>query len=381
MDKTAVELQQRILALMARGVARPTADDEFDQLARAVFAFQYERCAPYRAYCERVKLTPQTVAHWKQIPAVPASAFKDFALTCFPVEEAVAEFYTSGTTRDKAGKHYLRTLELYEAAIVPNFVAHLLPDNARLPMMILTPSPQEAPHSSLSHMMGVVMRECGAAGSAHYVEGEQLLVEKLVRDLSEMQRRHQPVFLLGTAVAFVHLFEHFAGRNVRLEMAKGSRAMETGGFKGRVREVPKGELYGRFEQFMGLPRTRVVNEYGMTELSTQFYDATLATGRQTDCKTVPPWARVVIIDPNTGSEAADNERGPSPSQSGYGPARGLVRVFDLANVWSMMCVQAEDLGVSRASEDQSGQHGFEILGRAAGAEVRGCSLNAEELRM
>jgi hypothetical protein len=105
MDQAALDLQQRILALIARGMAQATTDEEFDRLAREVFAFQYERCAPYRAYCERLKLTPETVAHWKQIPAVPTSAFKDFALTCFPVEEAVAEFHTSGTTREKAGKH------------------------------------------------------------------------------------------------------------------------------------------------------------------------------------------------------------------------------------------------------------------------------------
>src|SRR5580698_10857632 len=117
MEKTALELQQRILTLIARGVTQPTTDEEFDRLARDIFAFQFERCDPYRAYCEHLKLTPSAVAHWKEIPAVPTSAFKDFALTCFPVAEAVAEFHTSGTTREKSGKHYLRTLELYEAAI------------------------------------------------------------------------------------------------------------------------------------------------------------------------------------------------------------------------------------------------------------------------
>src|SRR5208283_358502 len=197
MDQAALDLEHRILALMARGMALPTTDEEFDRLARDVFAFQYERCAPYRAYCDRVKLTPQNVAHWKQIPAVPTSAFKDFALTCFPVEEAVAEFHTSGTTREEAGKHYLRTLELYEAAIRPTFAADLVSDNSRLPMMVLTPSAEEAPHSSLSHMMGVVMREFGAEDSAYYVEGGQFLVEKLVQDLCEAQWAHQPVFLLG----------------------------------------------------------------------------------------------------------------------------------------------------------------------------------------
>ena len=138
--------------------------------------------------------------------------------------------------------------------------------------------------------------------------------------------------------------------------------METSGFKGRSRELAKADLYALFERVLGISTTQIVNEYGMTELSTQFYDATMRAARRTDCKAVSPWARVLIIDPNTGRETADNER-------------GLIRIFDLANLWSMMCVQTEDLGVVRTSD--AGLVEFEVLGRAAGAEVRGCSLNAE----
>src|SRR5271155_4744790 len=130
MDQSALDLQQRVLTLIARGVKEPTSDVEFEQLAREVFGFQYERFAVYRAYCDRRKQTPQSVKNWKEIPATPTSAFKDFALTCFPVEQAVAEFHTSGTTREQSGKHFLVTLELYHAAIRPNFTAHLLPDRA-----------------------------------------------------------------------------------------------------------------------------------------------------------------------------------------------------------------------------------------------------------
>lgn len=355
MDKTALHLQQRVFALIARGVEQPTSDAEFNELARAVFAFQFERNAVYRAYCERLKLTPGTVGHWKQIPATPASAFKHFALTCFPVEEAETEFHTSGTTAAKAGKHFMRTAALYDAAIVPNFAGHLLPDHARLRMFVLTPSSEEAPHSSLAHMMGVVVKKFGADGSGFFVERGELSVKQLV---DELRAAAEPVLLLGTAFAFVHLFEHC---NLRLELPEGSRAMETGGFKGRSRAMSKPELYAQFEKFLGIPASRLVNEYGMTELSTQFYDETLRTGKRTDYKSVPPWARVLVIDPNSGREAAINER-------------GVLRVFDLANLWSTMCVQTEDLGVSHGES-------FEILGRAAGTEVRGCSLTAESLRM
>jgi hypothetical protein len=160
----------------------------------------------------------------------------------------------------------------------------------------------------------------------------------------------EPVLLLGTAFAFMNIFD----QGVRIKLPAGSRAMETGGYKGRSREVSKRELYRLFQERFSIDY--VINEYGMTELSTQFYDEKPGS----DVKDVPHWARVLVIDPHTGKQALPGER-------------GLIRIFDLANLWSAMCVQTEDLGVA-------GGDGFEILGRAAGAEVRGCSLNAEILK-
>ena len=363
----AIDLQQRIRAFLAGG------SDNFAELALEVFAFQCANNPIYRAHCER---QPAPVRSWKAIPAVPTSAFKDFPIACFPLHEAVAEFHTSGTTREKAGKHYLKTLELYEAAIRPNFEQHLLVGQASrlspselqlssmdrrnacptsLPVLALTPSPKAAPHSSLAHMLGVV----GGSDCEFFVEQDTLLLERLTHRLCEMQWANQPVLLLGTAFAFVHLFDHLG--NTRFELPEGSRAMETGGFKGRSRAVTKPELYQLFTRQLGIPAHRIVNEYGMTELSTQFYDMTLRHGSPTNHKDVPPWSRILIIDPRTGQEAPLGER-------------GLIRVFDLANLWSSQCIQTEDLGI--AHTDGS----FEMLGRVANAEVRGCSLNAESFR-
>src|SRR5262249_27676887 len=146
---------------------------------------------------------------------------------------------TSGTTQGKPGRHFFKTLELYDAAIRKSFPL------AVLPMMILTPPPEEAPLSSLSYMMGMVAND----ETEFYVRGDKLLLEKLVRDLCEAQWAHQPVYLLGTAFAFVHFFDHCRQRNLKFEMAEGSRAMETGGFKGRSREVSKADLYQMFADY------------------------------------------------------------------------------------------------------------------------------------
>ena len=133
--------------------------------------------------------------------------------------------------------------------------------------------------------------------------------------------------------------------------------------------MTKVELLQFFDDYLLIPANHVVNEYGMTELGVQFYDSKLRTrsqksevrGQDAEGKAVPPWSRVLIIDPATGQEVPEGER-------------GLIRVYDLTNRSSVMAVQTEDIGVRRGES-------FEILGRAEGAEARGCSIAADELVM
>jgi hypothetical protein len=167
--------------------------------------------------------------------------------------------------------------------------------------------------------------------------------------------------LLGTAFSFVHLLDFLRERNRSFQLPAGSRAMETGGYKGRSRSMPKLELHALINHRLGIPPAHIVCEYGMSELSSQAYDG---KGQRSEVRGqnsargfhFPPWARVQIISPETGREAAEGET-------------GLLRVFDLANVYSVMAIQTEDLGVRRGD-------GFELIGRAERAEPRGCSLNA-----
>jgi hypothetical protein len=124
--------------------------------------------------------------------------------------------------------------------------------------------------------------------------------------------------------------------------------METGGYKGRTRTMPKAQLRQMLSKFLGVPPSHVLAEYGMSELSSQAYDSAAGVFH------FPPWARARVISPETGAEAGEGES-------------GLLRVFDLANIGSVMAVQTEDLAARRGD-------GFELLGRAASAEPRGCSL-------
>jgi hypothetical protein len=348
-DPARAALDARVLAWLREPEWR---EDEarFEALALALFEFQFEHCAPYRRLCERRGRTPARVRAWREIPAVPTGAFKELALRAFPAEREAHVFRTSGTTTAERGELHLDTLALYEASLLPTFERHVLPDlapGARLPILALAPARAEAPDSSLSHMFDVVLRARGAEDSRFELDPR--------RAADWLASAHEPVALVGTAFAFVHLLDALA---CELALPAGSRIMETGGFKGRAREVSRADLHGALATRLGVARERILNQYGMTELASQFYDSTLRFPGRRRRKLGPPWARVRILDAE-GRDAREGEP-------------GAVAVVDLANTGSVLAVQTADLG--RRLGD-----GFEVLGREPGAEARGCSIAADEM--
>jgi hypothetical protein len=360
----AQDLREAVLAALQEGVDASWPAERFDALALLLFIYQYRFNLPYHRFCEATGVTLKGVTDWRAIPALPTSAFKAAPICSFPPEEAGIVYRTSGTTRRAdRGEHRLRDTRLYDAALAPNLKAHLLPDVATMRMAVLAPSPQEAPDSSLSHMLGRAVETWGAPGSRFYVAGQELALDALEEDLARCERAGQPVCLLGTAFAFVRFLDHCAARRRAYRLPDGSRLMDTGGYKGRSREVPKEELYRAYEERLGIPPYRIVNEYGMTEMSSQFYDTVLRdhlAGRpRRRQKVPPPWVRTLVVDPETVA--------PLPPGT-----PGLLRHYDLANVDSVLALQTEDLGLWL-------DEGFEILGRLPGADPRGCSLSAEEL--
>jgi hypothetical protein len=236
--------------------------------------------------------------------------------------------------------------------------------------VFLTPPSDQTPHSSLVHMFETIRRHCAAPETAFLgfagKAGEWLLdFDRLIPVLRESAVHGQPQIILGTAFSFVHLLEFMTRQELRFHLPRGSRVMETGGYKGRSRVLPKAELHAGITTALGIPPSLIFSEYGMSELSSQAYDA-MPAGAQVASTSAwrpesaprilrfPCWARSHVFSPETGQEVADGET-------------GLLRVFDLANVWSTMAIQTEDLAVRRGE-------GFELLGRAPGAEPRGCSL-------
>jgi hypothetical protein len=182
-------------------------------------------------------------------------------------------------------------------------------------------------------------------------------LEQTLAAVREAIGTNQPIGLLGTAFSFVHLLSDLQAAAKAFALPKGSRVMETGGYKGRSREVPKPQLRAMITRLLGIRDEDILAEYGMSELSSQAYDRVAgdASGRA-GIFAFPPWVRAQIVSAETGEEVAAGKT-------------GLLRVFDLANIWSVMAVQTEDLAVGRA-------RGFELLGRAAHSSARGCSLMA-----
>jgi len=230
-------------------------------------------------------------------------------------------------------------------------------------LVFLTPGRAAAPHSSLVHMFDTVRRRRGLPESVFLgrLAGEgswAVDFPAVLRRLEQAVAAGEALTLLGTAFSFVHLLDHLAAGERRFRLPAGSRVMETGGYKNRSRALPKARLHELIGERLGVPAARIVCEYVMSELSSQAYTVVKGGGRGPGDHPghfhFPPWARVHIISPETGREAADG-------------GAGLIRVVDLANVFSVAAVQTEDLGFRRGD-------GFELPGRAERAEPRGCSL-------
>lgn len=355
-------LSQSAAAVAAFIAARPARTDaRFEALALDLFAFQFAHNPPYQALCRQQGRHPDNVSRWQDIPAAPAAAFKVLPLTVLPAAERTTVFYSSGTTTQTPSRHWhsATSLAVYEASLLAWAEPHLrLRTDPVRRLALLAPDPATAPHSSLAHMLDVLRRAHpdGQTACLGHVSPEGTWAvdhDRLLAFLREAEGAGEPVAVLGTAFQFVHALDAFATRGRSLRLPTGSRLMETGGYKGRSRALPQAELHQQLARALGLRPEDIVTEYGMSELGSQAYDA-VAGHPAPRILRFPPWARPVVLSPETGGEVAAG-------------ATGLLRVVDLANVASVSTVQTEDL-VERHGD------GFLLRGRATAAEPRGCSL-------
>lgn len=346
------------------------SEQRFASLALDAFRLQYEDNAPYRRYCDRRGVDPDSVAGWREVPPVPTAGFRAVPLIVGGPEAAVLEFRTSGTSGrlDRRGRHLVRDPSVYRASLEKTFRAFVLGRgpgvDAVAHMLSLIPPFAEAPHSSLSWMVDAVMDRFAGDRACHAATAEGIDWSRAAEAVEAAIDAGRPLCVLSTTLAAAEWMDRMGRGGAYYELPPGSILMDTGGAKGRP-GLERSAMIPEFRARLGLPPDRVVNEFGMTELLSQRYTSGPAGGRGSeDTETEgwlagPPWLRTRALDPETLEELPTGEV-------------GVLCHFDLANAGSVCAVLTEDLGRVRDGR-------VEYHGRAGGSPPRGCSLATAEL--
>jgi hypothetical protein len=359
--------QSEALHAKVRRFARGDANLAFTPLALEIAEFQREFSPGFARLLAR---RSGVLARVEDIPGVPCDAFRLTRVAVHPEIEDSLRFATSGTTNGSRGIHALRTLETYRTVALEFGRAALLASDKPRRVVALAPRPSEPAASSLGYMMTLFMVDFEVASDLDVRAPERWLIDESGVNVAQLERAAQraieedaALVILATSFALVTLLDALNGRTLRAP--EQTVIMQTGGFKGKTREIPANELRSSVARAFAVAENRIVSEYGMTELSSQLYEATLpgsALQREHQGEAgvyfEPPWLRVVPVDPVTLAPVAVGEV-------------GIARIVDLANVDSAIAIQTQDRVCRRGG-------GIELLGRAPGAIARGCSLAVEE---
>ena len=303
------------------------SEQEFRRIALELFRYQSRHCAPYRLYLQIMGIDPAEVSEVEQIPFLPIEVFKSQNLYCGPNEPEVC-FTSSATTGMTPSRHYMASLTDYEVA----FTAAYEQFYEGMPIYALLPCYLEREGSSLVYM---VDRLVARYGGGFFLDDHKALVEGL-------DSTPGPKILLGVSYALLDLAEE------GVVLPPDTIVMETGGMKGRRKELSKSELHAVLTKAFGVDT--IHSEYGMAELTSQAYSSGGGVFE------APQWMRVVVRDVN------------DPLSRLPVGARGGVHIIDLANRYSCSFIQTQDMG--RVMADGS----FVLEGRISGADIRGCNL-------
>lgn len=320
-----------------RSIFRIGNVQEFNARALDLFHFQYRSNALYREFCELMKAHPGKVTSPDDIPFMPIGFFRDHTVLSARETEAARVFVSSGTTGSRPGRHVVTDPQLYQRSFIHSF-RYFYGDPGQYCFLALLPGYLERPDSSLVYMMDHLVRLTAANGSGFYLDDLAGLNEKLMA----MKAGGVKVILFGVTFALLELAEKFPSD------LSGMILMETGGMKGRRKELVREELHDILCRAFNVGA--IHSEYGMTELLSQAYSQGDGIFRS------PPWMKVRIRDMNDPL---------SPALPGD---TGGINIIDLANVNSCGFIATQDLG--RVHHDGS----FEVLGRFDTSDIRGCNL-------
>ncbi len=310
-------------------------DSDFDDLAVSVYRYQYENNHVYRQFSDALYKNPDVVRSLEQVPYLPVSFFKSHQVMTSVFEPDIV-FESSGTSATVNSRHLVRDISLYEKSFVKGF-SRLYGEIGEWCVIGLLPSYLEKGNSSLVYMIDKLIQLSAHPDSGFYLYDFARLKDKL----SILEAMNQKTLLVGVTYALLDFAELF---QIKL---RHTVVMETGGMKGRRKELLRDEVHKRLCKAFEVDR--IHSEYGMTELLSQAYSP------GNGVFSCPPWMKILVRD----------EEDPL-TVSRYG--KGVINVIDLANIYSCSFIATDDAG--KLYDDGS----FEVLGRTDGSDLRGCSL-------
>lgn len=313
-----------------------TNDIDFEALTFQIFKHQFENNHTYRSFCDLLYKHPSDIKHIKDIPFLPIEFFKSHEIVSNnnPIQEI---FTSSGTTGSTPSKHLVTDLSVYEESYRKGF-EHFYGNIEEYIILALLPNYLERKGSSLVYMVNDLIKRSKQAQSGFYLHDLNDLTEKLIR----LDKEGKKVLLIGVSFALLDLIE---ATQFKL---KNTIIMETGGMKGRRKEMIRTELHQQLCEGFGV--TKIHSEYGMTELLSQGYS------KGNGIFETPPWMKLFTRDPEDALTIQPNGKS------------GGINVIDLANINSCSFIATQDLGKIHTDET------FEIIGRFDHSDIRGCNL-------
>ena len=320
-----------------------SSQKQFEKIALKVFRFQYENNLVYQEFCDFLKVDKQSVKTLQQIPFLPIQFFKNHNVVS-NTNEIQEIFTSSGTTGMITSKHLVTDISLYEQSY-RNAFSEFYGNIEDYAILALLPSYLERSGSSLIYMVKDLIELSNNEHSGFYLHNYDELIAKLI----ELDNAGQNILLIGVTYALLDLVEK------QKFQLKNTIIMETGGMKGKRKELIREELHEILCDGFGV--SSIHSEYGMTELLSQAYS--LGNGIF-EC---PAWMQILIRDPEDAMTYVSNGK------------TGGINVIDLANINSCSFIATQDLGKKYPNQPACRQAGsFEVLGRFDNSDIRGCNL-------
>lgn len=311
-------------------------EEEFNNLCLEVFKFQYQNCEVYRRFSDSLGIQIETIKHYSQIPFLPVEFFKTHEILSVPKSNETIVFTSSTTTSQSPSKHYVNDIAVYEESFLKGFeLFYGKPKDYCI--LALLPGYLERSGSSLVYMFDRLIKLSADINSGFFLHN----YDELIVVIKSLKNSGKKTILIGVTYALLDLSEH------GIKLSDNFIVMETGGMKGKRREMIKEEMHSFLKQKLGI--NTIHSEYGMTELLSQAYS------KGDGIFGCPPWMKILIRDTEDPLSLVGENK------------TGGINVIDLANWQSCSFIATKDLG--RLSGNK-----FEVMGRFDNSDVRGCNL-------